>query len=448
MFRTLVSAAAIFTLLFATLVSPLTTQARYCPDEPPSTLLSLHRKSEAIYVAKFEKRTDGDVVQTSEDSTTIRVSDHFSISSTLKGENQKFFVRTYDDYRYTGAQSEEIEMEEGIDDSEMPKPGDTVLLFLSRNTESEEGGEAEAAKDSKEGPGLDVVHYRDGIRKVKDGDLGVYESRLKELNGIFSSKKPSDSAIAAWLIKCIEEPATRWDGAFDLMEGFEAIKWKEAREDEKKQKAESGEASEEDEIEYREDPNELDRAAFAKALTDAQKNLLLGIAIDNLSPADTEKKTAELSNGDSILLEVVKNWGDARLARAGIDRLQNSSDDVWVKTTLMSLVAGLFEDKELSEIAEEFGTIAYQNADAAMGSDEEADAETAGTVEEPADEDVPETEDVPKTEPETDDAETAADQDKKPKVKTFGEARDELAAKFIARAAIVLAQDAESKAAK
>lgn len=445
MFRTLVSVAAIFTLLFATLISPIVTHARWCPDEPPSTLLSLHRKSDAIYVAKFEKRTDGEIIQKDEESTTVNVSEHFSISSTLKGENQKFFVRTYEDYRYTGGETSGSP--DGESESDRPEPGDTVLLFLGRaeSTEDAEG----AKEDSKERPGLDVID-RDGIRKIKDGDMSVYESRIKELNGIFSSKKPSDSAIAAWLIKCIEEPATRWDGAFDLMEGFEAIKWKEAREDQKKQKAESGEASEEDEIEYREDPNELDRAAFAKALTDAQKNQLLNISIESFSPKAKDEKQTAMSNGDSVLLELVKNWGDERLARALLERLRNSADDVYTKSSMMTTIAGLLDDKELAELADDFGTIAYQNANDTMGSaDETETAETADTADVPEGEDLPESKEAPETpESENGDSEPEANKDEEPGAKTFGEARDELAAKFINRAEVVLSQEKESVAVK
>jgi hypothetical protein len=88
MLRSLFSVAAICSLLFVSLAAPSANAARRrCPEEPPSTILSLFKKSDAVYIGKFDKSVDGEVTRTDEHSQTLNIADHFSISTTIKGDS-------------------------------------------------------------------------------------------------------------------------------------------------------------------------------------------------------------------------------------------------------------------------------------------------------------------------------------------------------------------------
>jgi hypothetical protein len=466
MYRSLISAAAALSLFVSTFVSPAVTYAKKrCPDEPPSTLLSLYRKSEAIFVGKFDKTTVGDVITEDEHSTMVNVSDHYSISSTLKGKTEKFFVHTYEQYSYKGEDgAEEIEEEEGY--GTRPKPGDAVLLFLKLKTEeeAEEGKPARAPKRGK--PELDVVHYRDAIRPVKVSEVSSYEARIKDLNGIFSSKKEaSDADILKWILKCIDDPVTRWDGAFELLTSIQNLEWKKEQEKEREKETdkedstdaesdaevEAGEKTEDSDEEADEshemesDEEEFDNSAYASLLTTEQKDYLTNIAI-NLKPrkaaetagapeSDDEKPT--LDEGDRVLFELVKRWGDARLAAAMLDRLRASGEENYQKASWMTMIAEVLKDSELSSLGEKFSELSWRE-----------DADTVETEKNESESKKPETDEVETKEPVSEkdpviDEISGEIHDGPPEKKTYKMLRDELLAQFIDRANVVITKESE-----
>ncbi len=460
MFKFLFSVAALFSLFFPTLISPAAAYARRCADEPPSTLLSLYRSSDAIYLGKFDKTTEGEIVAQEENYSTVSVSDHFSISSTLKGKSRKFFVRTYEQYRYRSQNAEETPEEEEYDDSYKPiKPGDTVLLFLKFSDEDEEG--------NKKKKTLDVAHYRDAIKRMDPEDVASYRSRIKDLNKIFSSKKPDDAAILNWLIRCIEDPATRWEGAFELLEAFETLEWKDQQENEKaelKEAAEEGGYVDGEEAVVKEEyetEEEFDNSVYARLLTPQQKDRLAEIALSaapkkaegNEKADDTseiveetadfsegEQKTAAISEGDRILLNLVKRWGDSRLARVMLDRLAVSNDN-WDKAQWMSSIADVLKDDELSELSEKFGDVTWQEDDAVIEETKESKTKESAEPEGEGEKDQP-------AAIEPVEYEMAGQADDAPARKTYKQFRDELFAGFINRANVVLANETKDDEAK
>ena len=454
MYRSLVSAAAALSLLVSTFISPaITHAAKRCPDEPPSTLLSLYKKSDAIFLGKFDKTTVGDVVSEDEHSTMVNVSDHFSISSTLKGKTEKFYIRNYEQYRYKGSDgTEEIEDEEGYG-VEKVEPGDTVLLFLKVKAEDEEN------KESK--PELDVVHYRDAIKPVKAAEVSSYEARIKELNSIFSSKKADDADILNWILRCIDDPVTRWDGAFELLTSFQNLEWKKEQEKEREKEAEKEvssetetdaeitgenfEASDEGSEESHEDgelaEEEFDNSAYATLLTAEQKDALTNIALDlkpekseNQEDPESEDEKPTLNEGDRVLFELVKRWGDSRLAAAMLDRLRVTGEDTYQKLAWMTLITDVLKDTELSSLGEKFSEISYRE-DGETVEVEKTEAKKSetnkGEVEEPVSEPAPAGDD------------TSNDLHDGPPKKTFGMLRDELLAQFIDRAQVVITKETE-----
>src|SRR5688500_4706501 len=192
MFRFLLSSASIFVLISATIL-PQAIAARLCEERMPVTLLSLYRGSESIYVGRYEKAEDGKPTEETADYTVVPVKKHFNISSALKGEPRKLLTLEDNEYRYKNQDvvvDAESEHSEEAAASEELKPGDSVLIFLKKNEESQL---------------LEPTDFVDGIKKMTPEKLAAYEARIRELKGIFASEKPKHAQIVAWMIRCAED---------------------------------------------------------------------------------------------------------------------------------------------------------------------------------------------------------------------------------------------------
>ena len=484
MLRSLLAACSIFVLLTSTILFPISSKA--CPVKFPETLLSLYRKSDAIYIARYDKTVDHEIVEDTDERTVVATRQHFDISSALKGENRKLFVLEERDYRYKNEvfelkQPDESEDEEGDALYRRPelKSGDTVLLFLSINRESKQ---------------LELTDYRDAIKKMSPERLAAYEARIDDLNSIFSAKKVDDAAIVDWLIRCTQDPLTRWEGAFELQQAYERMLWQDRQKEESKEEADTEDATEdskateaepaEDETAASEEPDIPEQAAdasdtdtdsqgdgnyvldesiaqrwvdttvYARLLTDNHKQLLTDILLDSTKEtARNEKKTAgSVTPGDQALLELVSNWGDTRLARFLLDRIQVAGDDTYVISQLMSIAARVLKDDQLEKIAEDYSDVFYQEGDEVVEpSDTEEQTEEAETEDEIRSDDATISETESEAEGETADAVDAtpdessvvADTDA-PKKMTYKELRAELFVKFLERSSVAIA-NAESK---
>lgn len=472
MFRSLLSACSIVVLVLPSIFFPTKTQA--CPIKLPETLLSLYRNSDAIYVARFSKVDDEKIIERSETRTVATVMKHFDISSALKGEPRKLFSLEERDYRYNDGQPEirsgDVEEQDDADTDALYrrpnlKPGDTVLLFV-KETANEDGTKT-----------LGLADYRDAIKKMSTERLAAYEARINELNSLFSGKKaPAAAAILEWLIHCTQDPLTRWEGAFELQQSYEAMVWqdrqeKEEAEEEAKQSDQSEEPTDSTEAtEAASDPNEnvtteqvaeeeiqsdseeIDNATYARLLTDAHKQTLMNVLLDSTHAASGRSNNAVLSTGDQALLELVSNWGDLRLARVLVDRMQIVGDDPYLIFQLMRTTSEILGDKELDKIADEYSDVYYEDGSAFVDADDEEES-------------TPESDEADKTETEivalpgevsdATAAETTASSNEKVEEKsaaesegkrhvTFGEVRAELLTKFMARSTVAIA-NAERK---
>lgn len=291
MLRSLLSVGAIFILLFALFFLPENVSARRCTVKMPETLLSLYRNSDSIYIARFDKTEDGETTEDTADYSSVRIKKYFSISSTLKGESRKFFVLDDLDYRYKISAETANTVEESVeaDDTEESmalKPGDTLLLFLKKGSD----GEAPVLTD-----------YRDGVKKLSTDHIAVYEARIKELDAIFSAKQVSEAAIVEWLVRCAQDPATRWEGTFELLQSFQNLEWQQEAAEERKKRIARGE-----EVEVEPEPEDeeakansdakntttVDTGAFAKLLNSNQKQVLANLLLNGESSPPADEETA------------------------------------------------------------------------------------------------------------------------------------------------------------
>lgn len=462
MLRILLCAAAVFSLVLSICLFPQTASARRCPEKEPETLLSLYQNSDAIYIAAFDKIVEGEVVESTDDYSVKEIKKHFTISSTLKGQSRKFFVLDDREYLYKTAapepqvatvdESETTEQPEVIEepayeeeedgDSFALKSGDTLLLFVKDGDEEEDG------EEKGEGERPTLADYRDGIKKLSMEKIGVYEARIKELNSIFSAKKVSESRLLEWVIRCAEDPATRWEGTFELLQSVQIQEWNEQAAERRKERLAAGLPVEEEPVETEEPEGEqeepvqknFDTAVFARMLDINHKQTLANILLNNHGSSENGKDQLEPIAGDRELIELVKRWGDPRLMGFLLDKLRTGSDDAEANAGTMSIVAEILSDDDASAIAQKYEENAYEDADETV----EVEAEEVDSA--PPDE--AKQEKTVEVEPEADqpgepgETEEVEIEGPEPEVKkqTYKDLRAELMQKFLAQCEKVIAQ--------
>lgn len=468
MLRFLFSAGAVFVLVFSTCLLPQTASARRCPVKEPETLLSLFQNSDAIYVATFDKIVEGEVIEKNDDYTSVEIRKHFTISSTLKGQSRKFFVLEDRDYQYksralevvpeedaeepdtakpeteTVVEEAEVEFEEEADTEEL-KNGDTLLLFL---------------KKGEEGESLVLTDYRDGIKKMPSERIAVYEARINDLNSIFSAKKISEARILDWLIRCAEDPITRWEGTFELLRSVRNQKWREQAELRRKERIAAGLPVEEigepemavpeSEAKESDEPKGVNTDVFAEMLDAGHKQTLANILLNfsSTKKAEANGGKAEYVPGDRELLQLVSEWSDPRLVGFLIDQVRAGSDDASDTAEKMEMVAAIVKNNKLSEIVRKYAEAAYQSDDDEVESESAEDQADVPEVE-------PDSETLPTEETESplkEEVETSNDmkdvEKSDAKKLTYKELRADLLQKFLAAYDSANAERDSAKVAK
>ena len=469
MLRSLLSCASIFVLLTSTFFSPAPVSASRCGEKLPETLLSLYRSSQFIYLGTFDRIEDGEITEDTAEYSVVPVKKSFSLSTSLKGETKKMLVLEESEYRYKGAAttggkfeldgmspedvaaevtepeesetavSGETEPEESEaeseDDNEL-EPGDRVLLFLNK---SEESGE------------LELADYSDGLKKMTPERLAAYEPRIRELNEIFSKDEPSYSEIVAWIVRCAEDPQTRWEGTYELLRSFQRMEWLAERAKLTEQKSQTEEEDVDSERYEPPPPKKFDTGDenFAKELTEGQKLLLTNMMLSRERPkrnqGDRSDGTPGMNRGDRELIELVRRWGDWKVAINIFEQIRYDSSDPNLTADLMKSIASILGDSELSDVAEKYSEIQWQSEEDEIEAEEE-ESDAADTEQPVTDADIvivksadvdepPSTNDVIEEINTSDTAEPhLTPPTNEPKKKTYGEVRSELIKEFLDRA--------------
>lgn len=291
-----------------------------------ATLLELYRMSDTVLLGRFDKRVEGKTTRVGDGYTVVSIDIHYDITTVLKGEPRKFLVLDDEEYRYqipaaidgdAPRQAVFIDDIDNYDAESQPVPGDTVLIFLKRN-----------------GKALELADHRDGVRKISPVDAPLFSERIYELKSIFSAKKADIAAITEWLVRCAEEPATRWDGAYELLESFRQLD----RNGKTVQTA--GAAS-------------YDRVEFARALTDRQKTELASILIYR------KGSEANFVRGDRELIELVRRWGGPTYATFVLDRIKYGQMTAVDNSFLMTMLAETIADRRAANLARLYSRLTF-----------------------------------------------------------------------------------------
>lgn len=388
----------VFGLFFVFSFSPSIQTTKACPP-PPSALRELIMNSDRIVVATVSGSTVVKVERENESGKSVMLRIALNVSDTLKGSSVEplVHVHRYAFISYTDGQ-ETVRVLQG--EFEV---GKKLLLFLRKSNENGQEG-------------YFLTDYSQGMKDLSDDELDVYVKRINEFVEIMKDKQPDKNKIVEWLVRCAEEPATRWEGAYDLSRNFSIMRYEEAEKAQKKDEKsneESNEESEEtettDETEINgEDEVQIEELSTAsrdfaiydselpKLLTDSQKERL----------ANALFNTEKLSDGDHALISLVKNWQGKKVAAFLLPKLrQLAVEDSGTVSYFMELIADIVEDKELTKLAEMYSGIAYSDDDEIidmneLASDAQEDQstvelqgeeieETASEIEEASETDVP-----------------------------------------------------------
>ena len=306
------------------------------PTLMPVTLLDLYRQSDAVFEARFDRFEEGKIVKQDQDYSVVRVEKLFDVSSSLKGSYSKFISLSEDEYRYPTSPDPKYLVAKSSGEDEQTyglRSGDTVLLFM---------------KYGEDGKSLVLTDEDEGLKKLSTADIAVYEKRIRELDSLLSSE-PSASKIVDWMLRCAEEPATRWEATFELVKGFERLDYQ------GKQKQSETDAT-------KDKPDFFDSTTFAKAVTDEQKRKLADILLDRQPPQVGEDGQAKRTyvRGDRELIDLVKHWGDARLPAFLLNELKTKDLTDYRRSETIQLIADLISNSRVSGVAHKYNS-SYRN---------------------------------------------------------------------------------------
>ena len=306
------------------------------PTLMPVTLLDLYRQSDAVFEARFDRFEEGKIVKQDQDYSVVRVEKLFDVSSSLKGSYSKFISLSEDEYRYPTSPDPKYLVAKSSGEDEQTyglRSGDTVLLFM---------------KYGEDGKSLVLTDEDEGLKKLSTADIAVYEKRIRELDSLLSSE-PSASKIVDWMLRCAEEPATRWEATFELVKGFERLDYQ------GKQKQSETDAT-------KDKPDFFDSTTFAKAVTDEQKRKLADILLDRQPPQVGEDGQAKRTyvRGDRELIDLVKHWGDARLPAFLLNELKTKDLTDYRRSETIQLIADMISNSRVSGVAQKYN-FSYRN---------------------------------------------------------------------------------------
>ncbi len=361
-----------------------TAAAASCPVAPPKPLRMLYTSSDRVVVARAG---NSEVEKSSNDDSFRRTT--FHIGESLKGGHGE---STLPVVHYTSSETPDY--------AGNFKKGDRLLLFLTRN-------------EDEESYWINDMRY--GAKKLSDEDLKIYLKRIEELSALLLKEKPDDKEIVEWLVRCAEEPATRWEGAYELNAGFSIARNEASAAGNKdsadaegdEEESEEGEAEESDESSseteaVEAEATEAEVAEAAEAVVESEpvaetstpdesvapvdtseanesvkvgvlqiemKQLRLGmygtdIAPESVAGLTPDQKTRlanalfradKVEEGETALLEMVKGWGDERLVPFLTNQLHGlEKDPPYLANELMSVLAEALKDKTVAKLAEDY----------------------------------------------------------------------------------------------
>ncbi|MBI3650416.1 MAG: carboxypeptidase regulatory-like domain-containing protein [Acidobacteria bacterium] len=295
-------------------------------------LRTLYNESDRVVVATVGKAVK---IGKEHDSTLRKIA--LTVSSTVKGEHQSTLY-VYE-YVYKDEPSQFVKDER-------------VLVFLQRR-ESQTGIE----------DGYDLSGYREGLKKLDDADLKIYLQRLEELKNLQEKEDNGPAETVEWLVRCVEDKATRAEGAYELAAEASQLRYRQERQARSKaEKPEKAEAEMSD-AETAEGTANNEAPKVEATVTEnpqpEEKEPINLFAL--LTPQQKERLMIVLLSAEALtdinyeLVEIAKEWKDARLQPFLLDHLRRVQADPPAQAqSAIYALAEFFADEKLKKAAEEY----------------------------------------------------------------------------------------------
>lgn len=346
-------------------------QSLACPIEvPPQPLRTLYRTSARVVVARVGAT---EVTEREESVSHVRTALHVERSLKGKDEGPVVFVRHV------------TWVEDGVEKPGTFERDERLLVFLKR---AEEGDDYE----------VDDANY--GVKKLTDDELKVYVARIGELESVEARLPADKTALVEWLVRCAEEPATRWEGAYELMLSADAL-------------ARGAEPTEAPSVvaavpyvdkhtatveEYAAYEAAVERARTTPAPVAVQVAEQLRVEpepidVRRITPRDPSLVTSlgedqkrrladalfaaeKIGEGEHALVTVVKDFGDARFIPFIIAQLRRVEDDPPPEAVeWLAALAQVMKNEEANELVMKFSEqVTYFEEEVSDEGAEEADA--------------------------------------------------------------------------
>lgn len=311
---------------------------------PAQPLRSLFTESDRIVVG-----TVGKSVPVERDGKSSLIKTTLAVSQTIKGDGHKPALDLLQ-WSYSRDQNEF-------------KEGDKVLAFLQRRVDQPNND----VKDAYE-----PIYGSTSMKKLNESDLATYIRRLDQLKELTGRSKPDPKEIAEWLVQCVEDQVTRWEGAFEL----EVSVWREESVERNGPEFVPNDGAGTETF-VAAAANALSKKprdpepSFSASLTSNQRERLMNVLL----------KSTDIGPGTFELVEVAKSWKDARLLPFLIARLVQMENTAPPSVErIMRVVADLLDDEKVSDLFEQYRDDAsYEDVEV---NQEEAAADTSSDEDE------------------------------------------------------------------
>lgn len=282
----------------------------------PKPLRVLYNESDLIVVARIGESKS---VEIEGEARLLKTTLH--VSSTLKGKSKRSIVDLYH-WNYGDVKGPFV-------------AGKELLLFL-KATKPEPG--------RKPRGGYEIADSRYGIKNVTGRELRAYLDRIEELSRLSPERGPVDAAIVEWLVRCAEDPATRWEGASELVANIDRVA--EETDDEDSEAESTTATSAETDREEQEPGEGIESEPDSSALLSAEQKTRLMTALF---------QTEGVQEGDLELIELARRWNEPRLVPFLIEQLHRlEANPPRLAERLMDIVATKVNDETIKQLAESY----------------------------------------------------------------------------------------------
>jgi hypothetical protein len=161
-----------------------------------------------------------------------------------------------------------------------------------------------------------------GSKVLSESELVIYVERISEILEILShgDSPEKEKQTTEWLVRCAEEPATRWEGAYELSPGGSLMSFYE-----------------------KEEPHD-----FAAMITEEQKSRLSSALF----------RSTTISSEDFCLINLLKDDEGERLVVFILRYLKNVvNDPPYYTDQLMAFISDKLGNKEALELTREFSDL-------------------------------------------------------------------------------------------